>query len=417
MKKVLLGTTAMVSVGLVAAQASAAEPIELSFGGYHNWAVFYADNDDNPAMDMLPAEPGFNRGNHDIKFDGELQFQGKTVLDNGLEVGVRIELEGEHESDQLDENYAYIEGSFGTFRIGNDDAAAAQMATAAPYLNYVFAANSATVFGNGLSQFFSATGRTLLGAGYATFSTFPAQTGDDRSVMYFSPVFNGFQFGMSYAQDDGEARPSLVYQLPTTTMMTGESMKVVSPVATHDAVYSVAGRYDGEIGDFGLTVAAGYLRVKSKDISDDMNTMQEAAFNVDSDQWDAGIVVYYGNWGLGGSYTDISDMRNVAGTDIEAYDIGLAYWSDGAFSAGIYWLHEEIDYSGATIAASGFAVTGPNGGGSFSDEFDAYRLMGQYDLGPGIAVTGAVGFDQFDDGAANKTYDTTMVGAGLLLSF
>ena len=332
------------------------------------------------------------------------------------------------ESDQLDENYAYIEGSFGTFRIGNDDAAAAQMATAAPYLNYVFAANSATVFGNGLSQFFAATGRPLLGAGYATFSTFPAQSGDDRSVMYFSPVFNGFQFGMSYAQDDGEARPSLVYQLPTTTMMTGESMKVTSPVATHDAVYSVAGRYDGEIGDFGLTVAAGYLRVKSKDISGySDNAMQEAltAFNVDSDQWDAGIVVYYGNWGLGGSYTDISDMRNVGGTDIEAYDIGLAYWSDGAFSAGIYWLHEEIDYSGATIAAidtamgvnSNFRVTGPNGGGSFSDEFDAYRLMGQYDLGPGIAVTGAVGFDQFDDGAANKTYDTTMVGAGLLLSF
>jgi hypothetical protein len=48
MKKVLLGTTAMVSVGMVAGQASAAEPIELSLGGYHNWAVFYTDNDDAP---------------------------------------------------------------------------------------------------------------------------------------------------------------------------------------------------------------------------------------------------------------------------------------------------------------------------------------------------------------------------------
>ena len=47
----------------------------------------------------------------------------------------------------------------------------------------------------------------------------------------------------------------------------------------------------------------------------------------------------------------------------------------------------------------------------------AYRLMGQYDLGPGISLTGAIGYDQFDDGAANKEYDTTMVGAGLLLSF
>jgi hypothetical protein len=75
------------------------------------------------------------------------------------------------------------------------------------------------------------------------------------------------------------------------------------------------------------------------------------------------------------------------------------------------------DYSGVTSAGLGIVIPGPNGAGNFSDEFDGYRLMGQYDLGPGIAVTGALGFDQFDDGAANKEYDTTMVGAGLLISF
>jgi len=55
-----------------------------------------------------------------------------TVLDNGLEVGVRIEIEGETQGDQLDENYAWIEGSFGTFRFGNDDPVSYIMATAAP---------------------------------------------------------------------------------------------------------------------------------------------------------------------------------------------------------------------------------------------------------------------------------------------
>jgi predicted porin len=412
MKKVLLGTTALVSVGMVAGQASAAEPIQLSLGGYHNWAVFYADNDDNPATGTLPAEPGFNKGDHDIKFDGELQVKGKTVLDNGLEVGVRIEIEGETQGDQLDENYAYIEGSFGTFRIGNDDSVASTMGTAAPYLNYVFAANSPSVFANGLSQFFSGTGRTALGAGYATFTTFAAQTGDDASLIYFSPVFNGFQFGASYAPDNGEARPATVYTLPSRTVSSASAGGISSPAGTHGSVMSAALRYDGEIGDFGLTLAGGFTRPNHKNA----NTVP-AAFNDDSDVYDLGAVVYYGNWGLGGSYMNATDQYNVKGTDVESYDIGLAYWSDGAWSAGIYWLHEEIDYSGVTSAGLGIVIPGPNGAGNFSDEFDGYRLMGQYDLGPGIAVTGAVGFDQFDDGAANKTYDTTMVGAGLLISF
>ena len=402
MKKVLLGTTAMVSVGLVAGQASAAEPIELSFGGYHNWAVFYADNDDSPAVGTLPAEPGFNKGDHDIKFDGELQVRGKTVLDNGLEVGVRIEIEGETDADQLDENYAYISGSFGELRVGNDDPASYIMATAAPYINYVFAANTPTVFANGLSQFFTQTtglltSRFAAGA-YATFATFPNQTFDDARLLYFSPVFNGFQFGVSYAPDSGEARPAGVYLLPSRVAGT-----TVSPAFTHGETYSVAGRYDGEIGDFGLTVAGGFLEVMHKSITNQGNP---ALTPRDSTTWNAGIVVYYGNWGLGGSYMNTEDWHNVAGTDTEAFDIGLSYWADGPWSAGIYWLHQEIDYAAGTLAVAGT-----------TDEFDAYRLLGQYDLGPGIAVTGAVGFDQFEDGVANRDYDTYFGGAGLLISF
>lgn len=404
MKKVLLGTTAMVSVGMVAGQASAAEPIELSFGGYHNWAVFYADNDDAvPSATNPIGAPGFNKGDHDIKFDGELQVKGKTVLDNGLEVGVRIEIEGETQGDQMDENYAYISGSFGEFRIGNDDPASYSMATAAPYLNYVFGANSPTVYGNGLSQYFAATGRSFLGAGYATFATFPNQTGDDRSVYYFSPVFNGFQFGVSYSPDNGEARAGLVYTLPTLTI-SGST----SPAFTHRETYSAGLRYDGEIGDFGLTVAGGYLTVKHKGI-----TGIPASLNKDSDQWNVGAVIYYGNWGFGGSYMDVDDWRNVSGTDSWAVDVGLSYWSDGPWSAGIYYLHQQIEYSATTINAfAGSALTS-----NPEDEMNSYRLMAQYDLGPGVAVTGAVGYDVFEDGFINQDYDTTMVGAGLLLSF
>ena len=260
MKKVLLGTTALVSAGLLAQNAQAADPIELSVGGYHNWAYFFAKNDNNPAAGTLPAEPGFNLGDNDIKFDGEVQLRGSTVLDNGLEVGVRIEIEGETQGDQMDENYAWIEGSFGTFRFGNDDPVSAQMATAAPYLNYMFGANSPSVFANGLSQFFARSASTGVGpagtvrsrfaaGAYATFATFPNQSFDDGQLIYFTPVFNGFQFGVSYAPDNNEASSANAYLLPTKT---GTN---TSPAFTHGEVYSAAGRYDGAVGDVGVTVA------------------------------------------------------------------------------------------------------------------------------------------------------------------
>lgn len=398
MKKVLLGTTALVSAGLVAQQAQAADPIVLNVGGYQNWATWIGKNDSNAATASLPAQPGFNRYDNRIVFDGEIQFKGKTVLDNGLEVGVRFELEGETQGDQQDETYVYIEGSFGTFRVGNDDPVSYSMSTAAPYLNYLFGANSPTIFTNGLSQFFSATGRTAAGAGYATFATFPGMTGDDAQLMYFTPVFNGFQFGVSYAPDQGEARSGGGYFLGTRSGAGGALAEE----------WSIAGRYDGEVGDLGVTVALGYDQAVGRTVT---STVQAA----DHEAWDAGLVLYYGNWGFGGSYLNVQNMRGVANTDQWAYDLGIAYWSDGAWSAGAYWLHSETDYAAGTLGVAAGPVAGA--GNAVTDKFDAYRLMTQYDMGPGIAVTGAVGFDQFDDGGANQTYDSYFAGAGIMVSF
>lgn len=434
-KKVLLGTTALVSAGLVAQNAQAADPIELSVGGYHNWAFFVTDNDDGAGTDDLPAEPGFQLGDHDLKFDGEVQLRGSTVLDNGLEVGVRIEIEGETNGDQFDENYAWIEGSFGTFRFGNDDPAAAQMATAAPYLNYVFGANSPSVYTNGLSQFFArgdvdgsihdsmmdvtttgvpvdvpghivtdptgsvidpvereivthedvtetvtveGTARSRFAAGAAaTFTTFSSQTGDDATLLYFTPVFNGFQFGVSYAPNNSEARPGDVYLLPNEA------------ATDHGEVYSVGGRYDGSVGDLGVTVAAGWYSAENKVDSNDGLALDTAS------AWNAGLVLYWDNWSLGGSYNQIDNLRNVRDTDQATYDIGLAYSSDGAWSAGIYWLNSEIDYAAGTLVP--VAVT---------DEMDSYRFMVSYDLGPGVGVTGTVGYDEFQDGVTERDYET-----------
>jgi hypothetical protein len=401
MKKVLLGTTALVSAGLLAQQAQAADPIKLSVGGYQYWGVAYAHNDNNPGTATIPAEPGFNKGDHQVYFDGEIQFKGSTVLDNGLEVGVRFELEGETQADQMDETYAWVKGSFGTLQIGNNDPASLELATAAPYVDYLFNGNSPYFSVNGLSQFFAQTTgllRSRFAAGaYATFATFPNQAFDNGQLMYFTPVFNGFQFGASYSPAGGETRMSNAYLLPVKT---GGSS--TSPAFTHGSVTSLAGRYDGQIGDVSVTAAVGWMNMQDKAI----NNLPTGLQSSDSQAWDAGLVLYYGKWAIGGSYLKNNDWHNVSGTDTTAYDMGITYTSDGPWSAGISWLHQKIDYAAGTLVAA-----------SATDKFNAYTLQGGYALGPGIKLDGTLARQTFKDGVVGTTYDTTVVAGGMMINF
>ncbi len=88
-----------------------AEPISLSVGGRSHWGVAIVDNDSQQDRDAAV-----------ISNDVLLVFGGSTVLDSGIEVSVRIEVEGEKEfnGDHADAKFLDVEGSFGTIRIGND---------------------------------------------------------------------------------------------------------------------------------------------------------------------------------------------------------------------------------------------------------------------------------------------------------
>ena len=191
----------------------AAEAISLEIGGRSMWGVAVVDNEAEDKKDDLA-----------ISNDVQLVFKGSTVLDSGIEVGMRIIIEGEESDDQGD-GTAYVSGSFGDIRIGNDDPASYKMSTSAPYATFFYGINtsfwSGHLSGEWLSTFAGA------GAGGATLS-------------YFSPVINGFQFGTSYAPEAGEeAKSGTVYSREG-----GDA-------------WSVGARYDGAFGDTGVTLAAG----------------------------------------------------------------------------------------------------------------------------------------------------------------
>src|SRR4051812_23965123 len=104
MRRILLGSTALVATGLLAAEAHAADnAVKLGFAGRYEGAagmIFSQDSDDESVDDSR---------DHVFKQDIEVHFQGEGVLDNGLTVGARIELEGQNQGDdQIDETFAFV---------------------------------------------------------------------------------------------------------------------------------------------------------------------------------------------------------------------------------------------------------------------------------------------------------------------
>ena len=323
MKKTLMGTTALVAAAVAVSGARAdemmAEPISLSVGGNSHWGVAIVDNEDATMTDDIVI------GN-----DVELQFKGSTVLDSGIEVGVRFELEGEQDDDQMDETYAYVEGSFGEIRIGNDDAVSAQMSTAAPYSTYFFSLNSPY-----WSWEFSSAG---------SISTFPGVSiGDSASLMYFSPRINGFQFGVSYAPEAG-----------------AEARSGVADMSEGGEAISVGANYSGSFGDAGIFATTGYL---NQDVAGADGTPDSTITD-----WAAALQISMSGVTVGGSYRVTDD--DTSSDDAIAYDFGIMY-GEGPWSISVNWGHGE-------------------GNGVDSD---LARLLATYSIGPGVHLAGALGAD------------------------
>ena len=319
-----------------------AEPISISIGGNSHWGIAVVDNEaDADTTDDIA-----------ISNDVELQIKGSTILDSGVELGVRIELEGEQSDDQGDETYMYLEGSFGIIRIGNDDPAAAQMGTAAPYATYFYGINTPWW-----------TTHISSGGSITTFAHANVWN-DPASVMYFSPVINGFQFGVTYAPEHGsEARSN------TADRTKGND------------IVSVGARYDGAFGDAGVTVAGGYT---NKDVA-----ATDSAAGATVTDWAAGVVVSMSGVSVGGAYRSL-DQDDGADKTIH-FDAGISY-GEGPWTVS-------VNYGNASQDSEGV-------------DTDLARLMGTYSIGPGISVSGVLGSDS---PASNQ--DTTFAGVAMAIYF
>jgi len=290
MKKILFASSALVAVA-AAGTAQASEPIQLPVGGYmEQWAGF-ADEDNTAAGGRKNA----------FQSDTEVHFSGSTTLDNGIEVGAKIELEGETSDDQIDEQYLFVNGGFGRIEMGKNDSAADAMGITAPSVGPV-GVNDGDM-SNWVDAYLIDTVRS---------------SGDQKRVTYYTPVLGGFRAGLSYADQNASNN--------------------------NDTVST------------GINIVSGGLEYRA-DLDGVALALSAVGENAGEGNWYGfGTNVGFGNFTVGASYGHTEDDYGVnernnnfglndGGNELDAFDIGVSYAMDAA-SVSLSYGYEDVDGEG-----------------------------------------------------------------------
>jgi predicted porin len=378
MKKVLLGTTALLGVGLLAGTASASDGVKLSLGGYITNQFGVAVDDDET------GEAGDDKNLVGVGTDAEIYFVGSVTLDNGITVGARFDLEGGDENDdQIDQAYAYFKGGFGDIRIGSQAGAAGNM--------YMLPPGSTANFG----PYSPNTTGSVASPGIFDPEGMLSNQDKSQKLVYYSPTWAGFSFGVSYTPNDNEKD----YNNGDNA---DGSWRAVSNAGDADNNFGLGLHYDFEGDGWGLSLGgAAYWE----------GDVQEKAANTDEQSaYNAGINLSFGGLtvGVAGTYLtniDAAHGTNEDGSDSWAIGTGVSYNVD-AWTVGAGWAHAEAEQEG------------------FSDDniVDRVGVTGSYAMGPGIDLDAGVFYtwvDTADDTGADASdnYDSIEFSVGSSIKF
>jgi len=330
MKRSLIGTTALVTAGILAASATAnaADPIKLSVGGYMNAAVGWISEDDTSVANV--------RGEA-LQLDSEIVFRGATVLDNGLEVGVKVEMATDGANAAIDEQMLYIENeeSWGRIELGSEDGASDQFRHLGPF-----------VIGGSITGCATFSGATPTN-GVAAFACGGAE-GDRTKITYRGPKLMGMQWGISY-----------------------------TPERTDFA--TLGDRDDGTAGEFGGTTEFGAnfsTTLGGAAISVGGGLAQfsaEAAGEEDSQQWNLGGTVTLGNIRIGGSWKNQEVGPPATGdSDLTHFRLGITTVLNGT-TVGVEYYSGENEVINPGVATA-------------DDETSVISIAANRSIGPGVSI-------------------------------
>ena len=369
MRRVLLGTTAMVAAGMLASAPSAiaAEKLKLGVSGYMEQWFGYSAQDGVSGQDFS----GFNQSS-----DTEVFFKGSTELDNGLTVGVDVQLEGNTSGDQIDESYMWIEGSFGQFIVGSENTAQYKMGYGPSQFGITLISGDQPRWITPVADE-EGDAINLTGKGYWRHpmgsSNWVEVLGmnDTQGVSYYTPRFQGVQIGLTYTPDvsAGEDNGSMPNRDMDNT----------------DAI-SAGINYKQSFDNASVGASLGYGTVTRTTADDDS----------DPTALSMGLTVGVGGFGIGASYASFDDSGVKNG---EGYSVGANY-SMGPWGIAVNYFHGERD---------GTATMMDDGSAHLVDQaaINTVHLSAKYALGPGVSFKGTLGHASIesDDTDINESVD------------
>lgn len=352
MKKLLLSTAAI--AGLVAAAAPAkAEGLELGLKGYTRAYVAYVDQD---------TSTGNEERSVDILRDTELAFTGEVTLDNGLTVGAYIEADVDTDDNfDIDENYIYMAGHWGRVNVGSEDGAAYLLQVAAPSADSVVDGIRQQVQGTN----FAISDITSLNGVELDYDNDIAN--DDEKITYLTPVFSGFQAGLTYTPELNKSESTAIVAQDDEAGQYGDS-------------FEVAFRWEGQMDELGVVVGAGFASAELEAASGTAD---------DREAWNAGVDFDWGPFGLGVAY--LHDDQGGDDTDNETLVVGLDYVT-GPFKLGASYMDKTIETSATN-----------------ENDIDRYTGGVVYTYGPGMTFRGSVSYIEAEDDANNEVESTNLL--------
>lgn len=374
MKKILMSTAAIAGLAfVVAAPAHADEPaLQLGLGGYISGYAVYTDQDE---------VAGTGARNFDFRKDTEVHLNGEVALDNGITAGAHMELLGDRADGgaTVEESYMYLSSSWGRVNFGEEDGIAYLLQVGAP---------SADDKVDGIRPDIGSFGfNTVAGNAPLTFNYAQDPTGYANKFTYITPVFNGFQAGVSYTPTSGLDQAGISGALTTTASGTA------APAGfTLEDVWEVAGRYEGSFDAIDLALGAGYST------GDQAVT---AAATDDLETWNVGANIGWGAFGLGAAY--INSNQGLAGSNDATAWVGGVDYTTGPYKLGVSYYDGNVE----------------NGGAAPDTEADRWTAGVIYEWGPGMTFRGAVQFQDVESigGVAGADTDGTQVTLGTQLEF
>jgi hypothetical protein len=352
MKKSLFATTAIVAAFGFGSTAAQAQDASLSLSAFSEFYANYTNQDVPPG--------NFSDEAYDFSTNTEFEVNGEVTLDNGIAAGMSIEVEAdEGQTQTVDENLIYLDGSFGRVEFGNEDGAHDTMYYGATSVKAVYP-----------GTYNNTTGAIInYGQGGAAVTPKLGDTGEDTKITYYTPRFSGFQVGLTWAADDN-----------TSAIIPSRNANPVTEQIEFGTNY---------VNSFnGFDLAASFTGYWGNADKRPMGA-DENPYNVAG-----GLVIGFGGFELGGS---VGFGENTLEDEFQVYDLGVGY-STGPWSVSLTGIYSHFDQNATNL----------------EDELTEANVGVNYALGQGVSVfaSAAVG-EQDNETVADNDYVSVLSGVGV----